>query len=644
MKFRSSLLATAFVAGISLLTNAQSRDTAHFYMQHSYDVLNYTLDLDLYDCYTTPYPKSFTAKEVITFRADSVLNTISLNAVNTSLQVDSVSLSGTGFVHLSDTLKITLNRTYNPGEVAQVRISYKHKNVSDNAFYATGGYVFTDCPPEGARKWFPCWDRPADKATTDITAKVPLTVRLGSTGALTDSVVSADTIRYRWVSQDPVATYLITLTSKTNWLKNTTYWHKLSNPVDSVPVVLFYKSGESISNAQQKIGPITDLFSEKFGDYSFEKIGFATLSSAFPWGGMENQTMVNLMPGGYNDTYLIAHEHSHQWFGDLITCGTWADIWLNEGFATYCTNLWAEASAGYATYKNRVNSEANYYLNANPGWPLYQPSWAIQTPPASALYNQAISYNKGSCVLFQLRYVLGDSLFFAVMNSYATDSAFIFASAVTEDFISVVNSITGADYQWFFDEWVYGPNHPVYENYYSIENMGNNSWEVSLTINQVQSNAGFFRMPVEIRIDFSDDTDTLIRVWNDVNQQLFTFSCSKEPRDLTFDPGRMIVLKQASTVVALRTHNGNQGFLLEQNSPNPFRDVSHISYSVPHPGMVTISVLDEHGRTIQTLVNRRQDAGQYRITLNSDMMIPGMYLCRMQAGSFSDTVKMIVTN
>jgi len=147
MKFRSSLLATALIAGISFLANAQSRDTAHFYMQHSYDVLNYTLDLDLYGCYTTPYPKNFTAKEVITFRVDSVLNTISLNAVNTSLQVDSVSLSGAGFVHFSDTLKITLNRTYNPGEVAQVRISYKHKNVSDNAFYATGGYVFTDCPP-----------------------------------------------------------------------------------------------------------------------------------------------------------------------------------------------------------------------------------------------------------------------------------------------------------------------------------------------------------------------------------------------------------------------------------------------------------------------------------------------------------------
>ncbi|MEI8226581.1 MAG: M1 family aminopeptidase, partial [Bacteroidota bacterium] len=321
-------------------------DTAHYYMKHSYDVQKYQIDMDIYASFTAPYPKSFSAKEVITFKVDSALNSIKLNAVNSSLQIDSVRMAGISFTHSSDTLGIILNRTYQPGETVNVRICYQHKNVSDNAFYASNGYVFTDFPPEGARKVFPCWDRPSDKALTDIIVKVPLSVRLGSTGHLADSTIIADTIYYNWVSVDPVSTYLVTITSKVGFLINNTWWKHLDDPNDSIPVLFYYKSGEVLVTANNLIKPLTDFFSEKFGEYPFKKIGFATLNSAFPWGGMENQTMVNLQPGGYTQEDLIAHEHSHQWFGDLITCGTWADIWLNEGFGTYCQKLWTENAYG----------------------------------------------------------------------------------------------------------------------------------------------------------------------------------------------------------------------------------------------------------------------------------------------------------
>ncbi|MEI7982579.1 MAG: M1 family aminopeptidase, partial [Bacteroidota bacterium] len=323
---------------------------------------------------------------------------------------------------------------------------------------------------------------------------------------------------------------------------------------DSIPIRLFYKSGETLNMVNATIKPVTDYFARKFGDYPFEKIGFATLNTSFPWGGMENQTMVNLQPGGYNDPNLIAHEHSHQWFGDLITCGTWADIWLNEGFATYCQNLWVEWSQGYDTYKSNMNSVADYYLSTNPGWPLYHPEWAIHTPPGNILYNQAISYNKGACVLHQLRYILGDTSFFNALYAYATDTNFIFNTVITEEFIQKINTVTGQNLNWFFDAWAYHPNHPIYENRFEILSLGSGTWKINLLINQIQTNTCFFKMPVQIRVSYYDGTDTLIQVTNDSNHQSFEFYCVKEPLNIDFDPLRNILLKQATTIVGIKNN------------------------------------------------------------------------------------------
>ncbi|HPS62597.1 MAG TPA: M1 family metallopeptidase, partial [Bacteroidales bacterium] len=474
---------------------AHPADTTHYYTRHSYDVLKYRLSIDLYKCFKTPFPRTYNAYQVVTFRVDSVLDTIRLNANTASLSIDSVNLAGTGMVHQSNILAVGLDRTYQPGETAEVGIWYHHKTFIDAGFYVSGGFVFTDSPPEGARKWMPCWDRPSDKATWEVYARVPLQARLGSAGTLADSVISGDTLTYHWVSNIPLSTYLITLSGCINFQVHTQYWHKTANPADSVPVRLYYKSEEDLSVANSVIGPITTFYSGLFGDYPFEKIGFATLNGSFPWGGMENQTMVNLMPGGFGDADLIAHEHSHQWFGDLITCGTWADVWLNEGFATYCQNLWVEHSSGIPAFMSSMNSLAAYYLAHNPGWPLYHPSWAINTPGGTTLYNTAITYNKGACVLHMLRNVLGDSLFFKAMHAYATDPGLVFGNAYTEDFIRVTSAATGMDLGWFFNEWVYSPNHPVYENTFEIDSLGDGLWKISLIMNQTQANPSFFKMP-----------------------------------------------------------------------------------------------------------------------------------------------------
>jgi aminopeptidase N len=608
-----------------------------------FNILNYRLELDLYENFISPYPKSYTATEVVTFRVDTALNSIVLDAVNSSLQIDSVGLAGISFAHASDSLIIILDNTYNPDDTVDVKIYYQHLDVYDQAFYVGGGFVFTNTAPEGSRKWFPCVDHPSDKATLDITTKVPATVKLGSNGRLEDSIKTADTIYYNWISRDPIATYLMVISGKVNYNLDIIYWQNPYVINDSIPVWFYWNQGESqakLNNIKTKIIPMMTQFSDLFGVYPFEKNGFATLSGQFPWLGMEHQTLISLCPNCW-DEWLVAHEFAHQWFGDLISPATWADVWLNEGFATYCEALWLEYTDGYSRYKQEINTQKNGYLSSNPGWPIYNPEWVEVTPPIGTLYNYAIIYLKGSCVLHMLRYTLGDTLFFEVMNSYADDEELKYKIAKTSDFISKVNEVTGEDYSWFFDQWVYGPNHPQYENLYEIS-FTSPGWEVDFTANQIQTNAGFFKMPIELKIEFSDGSDTLLTAMNDVNNQSFTFNFTKEPVSLLFDPNNNIVLKWASIIDVEEISNVITDFYLEQNYPNPFNPSTTIKYQISEISFVTLKVYDVLGNEIGTIVNEEKPIGRYKIEFNATTLPSGIYFYRLQAGNFIETKKMIL--
>lgn len=551
MKFHHSacrqLISGLLLLCISQLGYAQAEFSASD--DHSlFNVQRYSLEIDLYHCYKAPFPKNFRASEILTIKSGSILNRVKLNAVNTSLVIDSVGMAGVSYTHLNDTLTIQLDQDYNKGEHIQIQIYYQHRDVQDKAFYATDGFVFTDCPPEGARRWFPCMDRPSDKASWSLVAKVPSGVRLGSNGMLISSSFIADTLFYHWESNLPISTYLITLTSKVNFSIEHSYYHPASYSGDSVPIQIFFNSGENLNLFNKIIHPLTDFYSEKFGRYPFEKIGFATLNGAFPWGGMENQSMINLMQGGLSNQELIAHEFSHQWFGDLITCKTWAEVWLNESFATYATALWIEHSKGSGVFKNHLRTLAGEYLEDNPGWSVYNPKWDKQSPSPDELYNVSISYNKGACVLHQLREIIGDSVFFKILFHYATDVRLMYDNATTQDFINTANLIAGEDLSWYFKEWIFAPNHPIYENSYRIINTKKKGWEIKLSVKQTQKKAGIFRMPVEISIQFENSADSLFPITNEKRVQEYVFRFSRQPISLSFDPLDKILLKQSRTL------------------------------------------------------------------------------------------------
>ncbi|HJY63099.1 MAG TPA: M1 family aminopeptidase [Ignavibacteria bacterium] len=624
--------------------------------RHKYDVIDYKINLDIWNCFITPFPKNFTGSVIIKFRIDTALSSIDLHAVNTSLQVNNVGMSGVSFTHINNILTVTLDRTYNPGEITNVLINYNHLNVTDGAFYVGGGGVMTDTPPEGARKWFPCYDRPFDKATVDITAKVPSNVKLGSNGRLNDSTVTGDTIYYHWISKDPVATYLIVLSAKINYKLDIIYWHKLSNPLDSVPIRFYYVNSEAISTEGYILNMIT-YYSQKFSEHAFEKNGFTTAAApGFQWAGMENQTLITMCSSCWTPAY-ISHEFSHQWFGDAVTCGTWADVWLNEGFATYCEALWAEYNGGYTAYKNTINSRVNSYFSGNPGWPIYNPEWAVITPNINTLYNYSITYCKGAGVLHMLRYLLQDTtIFFNCLREYCSDTTdFKYKNAVTDDFVAKVNSVSGQNLTWFFDQWVKQPNHPVYQNYYKFADSGNGNWAVWFQVRQIQTNTPFHRMPVVLKITFTSGPDTMVRVDNTVNNQEWTLMFNRQPATFAFDPNNDIVLKQGTTNPIGIEHNGNEipeRFALGQNYPNPFNPTTTIRFSIPpmegdRGRIVALKIYNLLGQEVAVLVNEQLETGIYKVVWDANDFSGGVYLYEFNVVSqtksvFKDVKKMVV--
>jgi len=511
---------------------------------HTFDVLHYKLELNFHDNYSSPYLHSYNGIETITVLADSLLSCIKLNAIDSFLTVDSVKLAGTSFIHQNDTLTVLLDSTYNPGDTIDVKIYYRHNDVIDYAFYTGNGFVYTDCSPEKARSWFPCWDKTFDKATFEVFVDAEKDVELCSNGALVDSLTTNDTLRYHWKSANPVATFIMAILSNQNYNVSEIYWKKPSNNNDSIPVIFYYNNGEDISPLKDVMLEMTDYFSSIYGEYPFQKIAWATLDSQFPWAGMENQTIISLYAKGWADKTTTTHEFAHHWFGDLITPATWSDIFLKEGFAQYSVFLWNEHLGGESGYNTAMNNVLGdyFYFNPVPAWPISDSSWATTTPPSTILFDYGITYCKSPFVLHMLRNIVGDSIFFAIIKDYATDPNLMFKAATINDFCNKVSAHYSADLSWFFNEWLKQPNHPNYSNHYNVED-SSGTWKVQITTEQIQTNAPFFKMPLEWEIDFSDFTDTIVHVMNDQNNQTYTYYFSKEPISIIFDPKSKVLPK-----------------------------------------------------------------------------------------------------
>jgi len=496
----------------------------------SIDAKYYKLDLKIT---TSPqYLKGMLAMNAVS-RQDN-LSAITLDLMS-ALTIDSVRVGGikTSFTQHPTSFDLTLDRLYNSGELINVEVFYQGVPGSSGfgsfefSSHLSVPWVWTLSEPYGAKDWWPCNDHPSDKAdSADIYVTCDASYKVGSNGSLISIADNGDgTATHYWKTIYPISTYLIAValtnfSEFSNWFKYT--------PTDSM-VVLNYVLPEHLSSAQSGL-PVAvtglTIFSNLFGLYPFinEKYGHAE----FGWGGgMEHQTMTYL--GGFSEG-LVIHELSHQWFGDMITCGTWPDLWLNEGFATYCEALYYEKKYGMSTYWSSMNSKMNSAKTAT--GTLY----LQDTSSVGYMFNGARVYNKGASALHMLRHVVGDTMFFHSMYNYANDPNYKFGTATTADFQSVFEAITGKDLNYFFNEWLYGEKYPRYTYGWTSEpSLAGYTVTIGLSQTTATTNPTFFTMPIDFKI-YSTGWDTTVVLFNDQSPQTFSFDVSHHPTSVQLDP------------------------------------------------------------------------------------------------------------
>ncbi|WP_282070904.1 M1 family aminopeptidase [Polaribacter atrinae] len=278
-------------------------------------------------------------------------------------------------------------------------------------------------------------------------------------------------------------------------------------------------------------------------------------------GAAEWNTQPFLFMGSFNRG-LIAHELAHQWFGNKVTCGSWKDIWLNEGFATYLSGLTIEHLDGETSFKSWRNSTINSITSSTSG-AVYLSD--VDTTSVSRIFNSRLTYNKGAMVLHMLRKKLGDTNFFKGIKNYITDPNLAYGYAKTPDLITHLETASSLDLNEFFNDWVYNQGYPTY----------NVAWHqpttntINIQLNQTQSHTSvsFFEANIPIRLNGTNGEVLDLVLNNLTNGEIFVENVNFPVSSIDFDPDYHLISRNNTTTLAVE----NNPFVLENISllPNP---------------------------------------------------------------------------
>ena len=610
--------------------------------QQKIDVRYYGLNFDM-DIPTTSMDKSFVVKFVA---IDTTLETIELdystyNGGLGDINVNTVILDGDtiAFTHSNDILSIPLLETPVLDELMTMEIyseSGPASNSEDYGFnwdYELGERaIWTSSQPYNARDWWPSVDYPRDKAdSVDIVVTIADYMTVASNGRLVSNTDNGDGSRtWHYHVGHPIATYLVSLSIYEFYVWGEIY---VDANNDTLPIEFYTYSHPDnpdpsyMTENYLLLPEMIGLYERRFGPYPFmdEKYGHAE------WGenwGLEHQTLTSM---GNPTERRVAHELAHMWYGDMITCHSYHHIWLNEGFARYAEALWWEERYGPSGYRSKM-AELEYYG----GGTIY-----VEDPETESIFGSSLSYNKPAWVLHMMRHIVGDDIFFEILQSYANDPQFKYGTATTEDFEMVVEEVSGLDFTDFFQQWIYGQGFPHYRAY--REQSG-----TDLLLQTIQSGISF-DLPVDFRITTTGSViDTVLRI----NEQFMTFHIEIPEGEvvtgLVMDPDDWI-LKSADYIVGLAEDQLAipLAFELGQNFPNPFNPSTTIPYSLDSQTSVRMSIVDLQGREVIQLLNESQSSGRYQVSWNSQdhhgqPVEAGVYLCRLETESVTVISKLLL--
>ncbi len=519
------------------------------------------------------------------------MSAISFNFMN-QMQVDSVFFHNhkISFTHENDIITASLGIKLAPKILDSITIYYQGDPPNANGFgaFLTSTHsgtpiMWTLSEPNGARSWWPCKISLNDKAdSVDMIVTAPVQYSVASNGL----IVKIDTLngnlkRTHWKTRYPITSYLIAF-AVTNYYS----YYDYANIGDTINLpILEMVYPEDSAKARKQTPDIVNVlkfYCDSFMLYPFwkEKYGQAQ----FNWGGgMEHQTMTFLVSFKHE---LMAHELAHQWFGDYITCASWHDIWLNEGFAVYLEGLTAEQGLAPYTWEDwKKNLISN--ATSEPDGSVY----VEDTTNVNRIFDYRLTYMKGGSILHMLRWILGDKAFFEGLREYLRDPKLAFSYAKIDDLKAHLETAADTNLTEFFNDWYYGEGFP----YYKIKWHQNKDLVLSIEIDQTGSTqkSPFFNMIIPLKLIDDSGKTQMIKLRNNINNQKYTIQTNLHVSQIIFDPDNWILTRNEKVEKISDTSE-----LLIKISPNPAKDILHIAF--PKYTLVSkITIYDIKGKLIE---------------------------------------------
>lgn len=475
------------------------------------------------------------------------------------LNFESIKLEPSGkdltFRQAGEKIFIALDKSYSPADLISVRLKYSVKPKTGVIFVdekrekgkiTRPAQIWTQNQPEDAHRWFPSYDFPDDKATSEefITVKNDETaIGNGELIKITENADGTKTFHYKMPVRH--STYL------TSFVVGN--YSKVSGSYKNIPLGFYvYPGKESIvSDAFGKTKDILRILEDLTGiDFPFNKYDQTLVANFKQFSAMENITattfydkdviLVETDSGKKLVEDTVAHELAHSWFGNLVTCRNWAELWLNEGFATYMEAAYREKMYGRKEYLRLIQEDVYEHFYEEKRRSLHHGLFNLLARPDDSIFDTT-TYQKGGVVIHMLRETIGDKAFWKAVHAYLARHKF--ENVETPDLQNAMEEASGKNLDWFFGQWVYACGFPRLE----AEQIYNPAQQtLTLTIKQVQEADNLvpaaFILPMDVEIT-TENGAQIEKIQIDKRNQSFTFKLNGKLKKIEFDKDFKIPLK-----------------------------------------------------------------------------------------------------